>query len=153
MSRILEKLADQHEERMINVLYKLEDDVIKEFTKATKGELVSQRLAIQLQPRLRQIVEENFLSEADLIINEEYNKIAKEVLDTFGKMPIPNNFKNLTEVDLQTINALKYQSFSGFEDIAERCIKAQLQVDHLTIWFLILDHILMVFIKNLIYLK
>ena len=123
MSRILEKLADQHEERMINVLYKLEDDVIKEVTKATKGELVSQRLAIQLQPRLRQIVEENFLGEADLIINEEYNKIAKEVLDTFGKMPIPNNFKNLTEVDLQTINALKYQSFSGFEDIAERFIK------------------------------
>jgi len=123
MSRILEKLADQHEERMINVLYKLEDDVIKEVTKATKGELVSQRLAIQLQPRLRQIVEENFLGEADLIINEEYNKIAKEVLDTFGEMPIPNNFKNLTEVDLQTINALKYQSFSGFEDIAERFIK------------------------------
>ena len=29
MSRILEKLADQHEERIINVLYRLEDDVIK----------------------------------------------------------------------------------------------------------------------------
>ena len=38
-------------------------------------------------------------------------------------MPIPNKFKNLTEVDLQTINALKYQSFSGFEDIAERFLK------------------------------
>ena len=63
------------------------------------------------------------MNEADLIINEEYNKIAKVVLDTFGKMPIPNNFKNLTEVDLQTINALKFQSFSGFEDIAERFLK------------------------------
>ena len=30
MSRILEKLADQHEERIINVLYKLEEDIIKE---------------------------------------------------------------------------------------------------------------------------
>ena len=123
MSRILEKLADQHEERMINVLYKLEDDVIKEVTKATKGELVSQRLAIQLQPQLRQVIEENFLGEADLIINEEYNKIAKEVLDNFGKINIPQKFKSLTEIDLQTINALKYQSFSGFEDIAERFIK------------------------------
>ena len=36
MSRILEKLADQHEERIINVLYRLEDDVIKEVRKATK---------------------------------------------------------------------------------------------------------------------
>ena len=123
MSRILEKLADQHEARIINVLYQLEEDVIKEVTRATKGQLVSQRLAIQLRPQIKKAIEDNFLNEADLIINDEYNKIAKEVLDTFGKMPIPNKFKNLTEVNLQTINALKYQSFSGFEDIAERFLK------------------------------
>ena len=40
MSRILEKLADQHEERIINVLYKLENDVVNEITRATKGNLV-----------------------------------------------------------------------------------------------------------------
>ena len=62
MSRILEKLADQHEERIINVLYKLEDDVVNEITRATKGNLVSQRLAIQLQPRLRTIIESTFLN-------------------------------------------------------------------------------------------
>ena len=123
MSKILDKLADQHEERIINVLYKLEEDVIKAVTKASGGELVSTRFAIQLQPELRSIIESTFLEEADLLINSEYNLIAKEVLDTFGKMPIPANFKNLTQIDLQTINALKYQSFSGFEDIAERFIK------------------------------
>ena len=123
MSRILDKLADQHEERIINVLYRLEEDVIKEVTRATKGELISQRLAIQLQPRIRTLIESTFLNEADLIINEEYNKIAKVVLDTFGEMPIPNKFKSLTEVDLATINALKTQAFSGFEDIAERFLK------------------------------
>ena len=123
MSKILDKLADQHEERIINVLYKLEEDVIKAVTKASGGELVSTRLAIQLQPELRSIIESTFLEEAALLINSEYNLIAKEVLDTFGKMPIPANFKNLTQIDLQTINALKYQSFSGFEDIAERFIK------------------------------
>ena len=79
MSRILEKLADQHEERIINVLYKLEEDVVKEVTRATKGQLVSQRLAIQLQPRIRNLIQTSFLEEADIIINEEYNKIAKEV--------------------------------------------------------------------------
>lgn len=123
MSKILDKLADQHEERIINVLYRLEEDVIKEVTQATGGRLVDQRLAIQLQPKLRNIIESTFLNEADLIINEEYNKIAKVVLDTFGEMPIPNKFKSLTEIDLQTINALKTQSFSGFEDIAERFLK------------------------------
>ena len=71
MSRILEKLADQHEERIINVLYTLENDVINEVTRATKGQLVSQRLAIQLQPRLRSIIESTFLNEADLLINDD----------------------------------------------------------------------------------
>ena len=123
MSRILEKLADQHEERIINVLYKLEEDIIKEVNRATKGQLVSQRIAIQLQPKIRQAIENNFLNEADLIINEECNKIAKEVLDTYGELPIPNKFKSLTEANLSTINALKFQSYSGFEDIGERFIK------------------------------
>ena len=117
MSRILDKLADQHEQRIIDVLYRLEEDVIKEVTRATGGKLVSQRLAIQLQPAIRNLVETIFLDEADTIINEEYNKIAKEVLDTFGEMPIPKKFKSLTEVDLTTLNALKTQSFSGFEDM------------------------------------
>ena len=123
MSKILDKLADQHEERLVNVLYTLEDDVINSVRKSTGGDLISTRLAIQLQPQLRQAMENTFLNEADLLINEDYNKIAKEVLDTFGKMPIPANFRNLTQIDLQTINALKYQSFSGFEDIAERFLK------------------------------
>ena len=123
MSRILDKLADQHEERLVNVLYTLEDDVINAVRRSTGGELISTRLAIQLQPQLRQAIENTFLNEADLLINEDYNKIAKEVLDTFGKMPIPAKFRNLTQVDLQTITALKYQSFSGFEDIAERFLK------------------------------
>ena len=123
MSKILDKLADQHEERILKVLVKLEEDVVKEVTRATGGKLVSQRLAIQLQPAIRNLVETIFLDEADAIINDEYNKIAKEVLDTFGEMPIPQKFKNLTEVDLATLNALKTQSFSGFEDIAERFLK------------------------------
>tara|TARA_R100000329_G_scaffold23089_1_gene22172 strand:- start:205 stop:1107 length:903 start_codon:yes stop_codon:yes gene_type:complete len=123
MSKILDKLADQHEERIINVLYKLEDDIIKDVTRASGGSLTSTRIAIELQPKLRTAIENNFLNEADLLINSEYNLIAKEVLDTFGKMPIPAKFKNLTQVDLQTINALKYQSYSGFEDIAERYLK------------------------------
>jgi hypothetical protein len=124
MSAILDKLADQHEERLINVLYTLENDIINSVRKTTvAGTTLTTKLAIELQPELRSIIESTFLEEADLIINEDYNKIAKEVLDTFGKMPIPARFKNLTKIDLQTITALKYQSFSGFEDIAERFLK------------------------------
>ena len=48
MSRILDQLADQHDERIINTLYRLEDDIIREVTQATGGNLdVETRLAIQ----------------------------------------------------------------------------------------------------------
>ena len=78
MSKILDQLSDQHEQRIIETLYRLEDDIIKEITRATGGNLdIETRIAIQLQPKLRASIEENFLNEADLIINEEYNKIAK----------------------------------------------------------------------------
>ena len=125
MSKILDKLADQHEERLINTLYRLEDDVIRAVRQATGGSLDTTdiRLAIALQPQLRATIENIFLNEADLLINDDYNKIAKEVLDEFGKMPIPARFKNLTEVDLVTIDALKRQVFEGFEDVAERFLK------------------------------
>ena len=125
MSKILDKLADQHEERLINTLYRLEDDVIRAVRQATGGSLdkTDIRLAIALQPQLRATIENVFLNEADLLINDDYNKIAKEVLDEFGKMPIPARFKNLTEVDLVTIDALKRQVFEGFEDVAERFLK------------------------------
>ena len=125
MSKILDKLADQHEERLINTLYRLEDDVIRAVRQATGGSLdkTDIRLAIALQPQLRATIENIFLNEADLLINDDYNKIAKDVLDEFGKMPIPARFKNLTEVDLVTIDALKRQVFEGFEDVAERFLK------------------------------
>ena len=125
MSKILDKLADQHEERLINTLYRLEDDVVSSIRQATGGSLdkTDIRLAIALQPQLRATIENIFLNEADLLINDDYNKIAKEVLDEFGKMPIPARFKNLTEVDLVTIDALKRQVFEGFEDVAERFLK------------------------------
>ncbi len=37
MSKILDKLADQHEQRIIDVLYRLEEDVIKEVTRAAEN--------------------------------------------------------------------------------------------------------------------
>jgi hypothetical protein len=38
----------------------------------------------------------------------------------FGELNIPDKFKNLTKVDLEIINALKTQSFQGFEEVANK---------------------------------
>ena len=39
---------------------------------------------------------------------------------SLGNLIYQTKFKSLTEVDLLTINQLKFQSFSGFEEIANR---------------------------------
>ena len=53
MSRILEKLADQHEERIINVLYRLEEDVVKEVTRATKGLACISKISNTITTKIR----------------------------------------------------------------------------------------------------
>lgn len=114
----INRLIDTHEERIIGVLKKLEDDIIAELTKTTQGGVnLTTQLAIQIRPNLKRLIEENYLKEADALVSE-YDEIIKEYQDLIRPLPIPTRFKTLTKPDLKIINDLKYLSFSGFEDIA-----------------------------------
>ena len=121
MSRdsILERLADQHEARINKVLYTLEDDIVSSIVNSTKNNVVSTQIAIQLRPQLKALIEKNFLKEADAVIRD-YDKVVDEFMKEFGVLNIPDEFKTLTQANLETITALKYQTFRGFEDVAGR---------------------------------
>ncbi len=119
-TEILVKLTDQHEERILGVLKKLEDDIVVELQQAMGKDLkLNTQLAIQLRPKLKTLIEENYLKEATLLISE-YDKIVKSYQSLIKPLPIPDNFKSLTKADLITINNLKFLSFSGFEEVANR---------------------------------
>ena len=65
---ILTKLADTHEERIINTLKNLEDEIIADLTSITDGGAkLNTRLAMELRPNLKRLIQENFLKEAGLI--------------------------------------------------------------------------------------
>jgi len=114
----LNRLIDSHEERVIGVLKKLEDDIIIELQKSIGKNLnLNTQIAIQLRPSLKALIEKNFLSEATLLVSE-YDDIVIEYQNIIKKVPIPTKFKNLTKADLDQINNLKFLSFSGFETIA-----------------------------------
>jgi len=116
---ILNRLIDTHEQRVIGVLKKLEDDIIADLTKSTAGgEKLTTQLAVQLRPNLKKLIEENYLSEVDDIIRSDYDEIIKEYQKFIRPLPIPARFKSLTKPNLEVINQLKFLSFSGFEDIA-----------------------------------
>ena len=117
---ILSRLADTHEERIINTLKNLEDEIIADLTRLTAGGVkLNTQLAIQLRPNLKTLIEQNFLKEADGIISE-YDEIVKEYQRFIRPLPIPDRFKTLTKPDLRVINELKILSFSGFEDVGNR---------------------------------
>src|SRR6056300_1160627 len=116
----INRLIDTHEERLIGVLKKLEDDIIADLTRTTSGgTTLNTQLAIQLRPNLKRLIEENYLKEADALVSE-YDEIVKAFQDFIQDVPIPDRFKTLTKPDLKIINDLKYLSFSGFEDVANR---------------------------------
>lgn len=115
----INKLIDSHEERLIGVLKKLEDDIIADLTKSTQGGVnLNTQLAIQLRPNLKRLIQENYLTTADDLIRNDYDEIIKEYQKFIKPLPIPARFKTLTKPDLEVINQLKFLSFSGFEDIA-----------------------------------
>ena len=111
---ILSKLADSHEERIINTLKNLEDEIIADLTSITDGGAkLNTRLAMELRPNLKRLIEQNFLKEADSIVSE-YDEIVKEYQRFIKPLPIPDQFKTLTKPDLKVINDLKMLSYSGF---------------------------------------
>ena len=115
----INKLIDSHEERLIGVLKKLEDDIIADLTKSTQGGInLNTQLAIQLRPNLKRLIQENYLTTADDLIRNDYDEVIKEYQKFIKPLPIPARFKTLTKPDLEVINQLKFLSFSGFEDIA-----------------------------------
>jgi len=122
MSRqeILEQLADQHEAQLKNTLRDLEEEILSSISRATGGsELIDTRIAIELRKDIKRHLQETYLFVSDKLVRD-YDKVVNEFIKEFGALKIPDKFKSLTKIDLETITALKYQAFSGFEDLANR---------------------------------
>jgi len=122
MARIdfTEQLADQHEAQIKRTLADLEARIVSDISKAvSKEDIITTQIAIQLRPNIRRYIEETYSTVADSNVRD-YDQIVTSFMDEFGELNIPDNFKTLTQVDLDTITQLKFQSFSGYEEIANR---------------------------------
>ena len=122
MSRttLIEKLTDQHEEQIKRTLEDLESRIIRDISIAVdQQDIVTTQIAIQLRTNLRRLIQETYTTTADLNVRE-YDRIVTSFMNEFGELNIPDNFKTLTQVDLDTITQLKFQSFSGYEELANR---------------------------------
>lgn len=116
--RTIDNLEAQHQELLFKTLRRLEQEVVNiasELPNKT-GELYSTRLAIEIRPRLQQAIEEFYLKPVQTFI-KDYDKIAGVIVATYGKLPIPAEFKNITQADLITIQQLKQLAFTNFQNL------------------------------------
>jgi hypothetical protein len=116
--KALDNLESQHKELLFKTLQRLEQEVVNIASELpTKtGELYSTRLAIEIRPRLQQAIEEFYLTPVNTLI-KDYDKIAATIVATYGKLPIPPEFKNIPEADLVTIQQLKKIAFTNFQNL------------------------------------
>jgi len=115
---ILNSLETKHQELLYKALQRLEQEVVNialELPNKT-GTLFNTRLAIEIRPKLQQAIEELYLKPVQTFIND-YDKIAGTIVATYGKLPIPPEFKQITEADLVTIQQLKKLAFTNFQNL------------------------------------
>ena len=117
--KAVNNLEAQHQRLLNDTLRTLETRVIQAVSELPiqDGALFNTRLAIEIRPKLQQAIEELYLARVQTFIND-YDKIAGTIVATYGKLPIPNEFKQITEADLVTIQQLKKIAFTQFQNLA-----------------------------------
>ena len=111
-------LEAQQQRLLANTLRNLEQEVVNIVSRLPiqDGALFNTRLAIEIRPQLQQAIEELYLKPVQAFI-KDYDKIAGTIVATYGKLPIPPEFKQITEADLTTIQQLKKIAFSQFQNL------------------------------------
>ncbi len=122
-AKAITSLEDKQQELLIKALQQLENKVVETALNLPNrnGFLFDTRLAIEIRPKLQQAIEELYLTKVQTFIND-YDKIAANIVATYGKLPIPTEFKQITEIDLQVIQQLKKISFSQFQNLGNEFV-------------------------------
>ena len=117
-AKSVSNLEAQHQRLLTDTLRKLEQEVVNitSTLPIQDGVLFNTRLAIEIRPKLQQAIEELYLKDIQTFVND-YDKIAGTIVATYGKLPIPSEFKQITEADLVTIQQLKKIAFSQFQNL------------------------------------
>lgn len=115
---ILNSLEAKHQELLYKTLQRLEQEVVNIALELPSkgGILFDTRLAIEIKPSLQRAIEEFYLKPVQTFIND-YDKIAGTIVATYGKLPIPPEFKTITQADLVTIQQLKKLAFTNFQNL------------------------------------
>ncbi len=107
---------------LIKTLDKIENQIVSLAGKdlpTDKGKLFDLKIAVAIRPKIKAVLEKEYLAWSDTVVREGYNKQAKRIEKAFKTIGrIPKQFQQLTEPDLILIQNLKRQTFTQFKDVS-----------------------------------
>ena len=123
----LDRAEQEYYQTLQRTLDKIEDDVVKLAGRelpTQAGKLIELQSAIAIRPKIRTILQTQFLAWADTLTKKGFNRQAKRIERAFkGIGNIPFEFQELTKGDLELIRNLKLQTFTQFKDISNTFTK------------------------------
>ena len=85
----------------------------------SNGKLIELQSAIAIRPKIKQIIDAEYLPFADQVVREGFNKQAKRIEKAFKRIGnIPVEFQELTKGDLSLVQNLKQQYYTQFKDVS-----------------------------------
>ena len=123
----LDRAEQEYYQTLQRTLDKIEDDVVKLAGRelpTEAGKLIELQSAIAIRPKIRTILQTEFLAWADTLTKKGFNRQAKRIERAFkGIGNIPIEFQELTKGDLALIRNLKLQTFTQFKDVSNTFTK------------------------------
>jgi len=123
----LDRAEQEYYQTLQRTLDKIEDDVVKLAGRelpTQAGKLIELQSAIAIRPKIRTILQTEFLRWADTLTKKGFNRQAKRIERAFkGIGNIPLEFQELTKGDLALIRNLKLQTFTQFKDVSNTFTK------------------------------
>ena len=85
----------------------------------SNGKLIELQAAVAIRPKIKQIIDAEYLPFADQVVREGFTKQAKRIEKAFKRIGnIPVEFQELTKGDLALIQNLKQQYYTQFKDVS-----------------------------------
>ena len=117
----IELAEAEYYKSLITTLDRIEREVVSLASRLplTDGKLIELQSAIAIRPRIKFILEREYLKWSDDVVREGFNKQAKRIEKAFKRIGnIPVEFQELTKGDLALVQNLKQQYFTQFKDVS-----------------------------------